>query len=78
LIIDTGNPAIGEANIPAAYKEYREKIPPLFATFDAERHWDGVFETPAAGKISTEFGTIRYTNGDYTKPRSHKGMDIAA
>ncbi|MDR1574127.1 MAG: M23 family metallopeptidase [Clostridiales Family XIII bacterium] len=78
LIIDTSDPVIGEANSPAAYQEYREKIPPLFATFDAERYWDGVFETPTVGRISTEFGTIRYTNGDYSNPRRHNGMDIAA
>jgi murein DD-endopeptidase MepM/ murein hydrolase activator NlpD len=78
LIIDTGDPVISEANSPEAYREYREKIPPLFETFDAERYWEGVFEPPAEGRISTEFGTIRYTNGDYSKPRSHNGMDIAA
>ncbi|MDR1135976.1 MAG: M23 family metallopeptidase [Clostridiales Family XIII bacterium] len=78
LIIDTSNPTISEANSPAAYQEYREKIPPLFETFDEERHWSGVFETPAKGRVSTEFGTIRYTNGDYSNSRSHNGMDIAA
>jgi murein DD-endopeptidase MepM/ murein hydrolase activator NlpD len=78
LIIDTGNPVISEASSPAAYREYREKIPPLFETFDTERYWEGVFDRPAEGRISTEFGTIRYTNGDYSSSRSHNGMDIAA
>jgi murein DD-endopeptidase MepM/ murein hydrolase activator NlpD len=78
LIIDTSDPVISEANSPAAYQEYREKIPPLFETFDAERYWEGVFEIPAVGRVSTEFGTIRYTNGNRANPRRHNGMDIAA
>ncbi|MDR2088626.1 MAG: M23 family metallopeptidase [Clostridiales Family XIII bacterium] len=78
LIVDTSSAAISEANSPAAYREYREKIPPLFDTYDAERHWHGVFAVPADGRVSTEFGTIRYTNGDYSRPRRHNGMDIAA
>jgi murein DD-endopeptidase MepM/ murein hydrolase activator NlpD len=78
LIIDTGSAVISEASSPAAYREYSAKIPPLFETFDAERYWHGFFIRPAAGRISTEFGTIRYTNGDYARSRSHNGMDIAA
>ena len=78
LIVNTEASAISEASSPAAYREYREKIPPLFDTYDAERYWHGVFTTPATGEISTEFGTIRYTNGNYENPRRHNGMDIAA
>lgn len=77
LTIDVTDPVIGEANSPAAYQQYREKIPPLFATFDEERYWEGTFIQPAQGRISTEFGTIRYTNGDYENPGIHWGMDIA-
>jgi hypothetical protein len=78
LIIDVSDPVISEANSPKAYSEYREKIPPLFETFDTERYWEGVFDVPAEGRVSTEFGTIRYTNGNYANSRSHNGMDIAA
>ena len=78
LIVDTAASAINEASSPAAYREYREKIPPLFETHDAERYWHGMFAMPATGEISTEFGTVRYTNGDYARPRRHNGMDIAA
>jgi murein DD-endopeptidase MepM/ murein hydrolase activator NlpD len=77
LIVDTGSAAISEASSPAAYREYREKIPPLFETYDAERYWKDAFSIPTTGRISTEFGTIRYTNGDYTRSRTHNGMDIA-
>ncbi|MGD9560219.1 MAG: M23 family metallopeptidase, partial [Oscillospiraceae bacterium] len=78
LIIDVTDPQITEANSPAAYEEYRQKIPPLFETADDERYWDGVFEWPATGWISTTFGSIRYTNSDWDNPRFHWGMDIAA
>ncbi len=78
LIIDNTSPQITEANSEAAYAEYRAKIPPLFYTWDEDRYWEGLFIEPAEGWISTNFGEIRYTNGDYSNPRSHNGMDIAA
>ncbi len=77
LIIDVTAPEITEANSAEAYAQYREKIPPLFDTWDDERYWEGAFIQPAAGWISTNFGAIRYTNSDYSNPRSHYGMDIA-
>ncbi|NLW78974.1 MAG: M23 family metallopeptidase [Ruminococcaceae bacterium] len=78
LVIDTSSEQITEANSAAAYQQYREKIPPLWETADGERYWEGAFIRPAEGGwISTEFGTIRYTNGDYSNSRSHYGMDIA-
>ncbi|MDR2295606.1 MAG: M23 family metallopeptidase [Clostridiales Family XIII bacterium] len=78
LIVDTEASEISESSSPAAYREYREKIPPLFDTYDAERYWHGLFMPPTTGAISTEFGTVRYTNGDRARPRIHNGMDIAA
>jgi len=78
LIIDTSNPEISEANSARAYEEYREKIPPLFDTYDSEIYWTGAFIMPVSGRISTQFGTIRYTNGNWSNPRYHWGVDIAA
>ena len=78
LIIDTTDPVISEANSPAAYQQYREKIPPLFDTYDNEIYWKGTFAMPAQGRISTQFGSIRYTNSDWSNPRYHWGADIAA
>lgn len=78
LVIDVTDPVISEANSPAAYEQYRAKIPPFFDTFDEECYWYGTFIRPAEGRISTQFGAIRYTNGDYSNPRYHTGMDIAA
>lgn len=78
LIIDVTDPVISEANSPEAYAEYRAKIPPLFDTFDTNIYWQGVFIQPVEGRISTPFGAIRYTNSDYSNPRYHYGLDIAA
>lgn len=78
LTIDVSDPVIGEANSPAAYAQYREKIPPLFSTFDEERYWSGLFVQPTEGRISTQFGSIRITNGNTANPSIHWGMDIAA
>jgi len=78
LIINTSNPVISEANSAKAYQQYREKIPPLFDTFDETVYWKGTFIEPTAGRISTEFGMTRYTNSDWSNPRYHWGVDIAA
>jgi murein DD-endopeptidase MepM/ murein hydrolase activator NlpD len=78
LVIDTSSPAIAEASSLAAGEEFAAKMAPLFETYDEERYWEGVFEKPCAGWISTNFGEIRYTNGDYSQSRRHNGMDIAA
>jgi murein DD-endopeptidase MepM/ murein hydrolase activator NlpD len=38
--------------------------------------WDGLFLQPVEGRITTEFGQVRYTNGEYTS--RHAALDIAA
>lgn len=38
--------------------------------------WDGPFLQPAEGRISTEYGVIRYTNGSESSSR-HSGIDFA-
>ena len=38
--------------------------------------WEGAFIQPVEGRISTEFGQVRYTNGQYTS--RHSAIDIAA
>ena len=78
LIIDTSNPVISEANSQEAYAQYREKIPPLYDTYDSAIYWEGTFIRPVLGRTSTKFGVIRYTNSNWSNPRHHWGMDIAA
>lgn len=41
-----------------------------------EKLWTGPFLQPVGGRISTEYGTIRYTNGAETGSR-HSGIDFA-
>ncbi len=38
--------------------------------------WDGLFIQPVEGRITTDFGQERYTNGEYTS--RHSAFDIAA
>lgn len=76
LWIDTSSPSISEANSDAAYKQYRDTIPPYYETADTEIYWDGKFFQPVNGRLSSEYGLLRYTNGG-TTPRRHAGIDLA-
>lgn len=76
LTIDTSNPVISEANSNAAYAQYRAKIPPFYKQTDPNLYWRGKFIMPTQGRISSEYGLLRYTNGG-TTPRRHAGIDIA-
>ena len=78
LVVDTSSAAVSEASSAQAYQQYREKIPPLFDTWDEEMYWEGTFAWPLVGRMTTEFGSIRYTNGNMSNPRHHFGVDIAA
>ena len=60
-----------------ANAEWNEKIEPLKLICDEEQYWENPFQQPAFGPISTQFGSIRYTNDDPT-PTRHNGTDIAA
>lgn len=62
-------------NSAAANAEYRNVIWPLYETKCDERYWEGNFIIPAIGRISSEFGLIRYINGSQSR---HAGIDIAA
>lgn len=60
-----------------ANADYNEKIPPTFEIFDGEKYWSKPFIQPVKGRITTQFGLYRYTNGSKTAVR-HAGIDIAA
>ncbi len=77
LEIDTSDPVISEANSAEAYEQYRQTIPPLWETYDEERYWDGAFIWPAEGRITSEYGVQRITNGDASTLRTHAALDIA-
>ena len=59
-----------------ASKEYRAKIWPLKELYDDTRYFDGRFILPVTGPITTQFGMIRYVNGQ-PNPR-HDGVDLSA
>lgn len=61
----------------AANAEWNEKIEPLKLISDPAQYWENPFQQPTFGPISTQFGSIRYTNDDPT-PTRHGGTDIAA
>lgn len=61
----------------AANQEWNEKIEPLKYTAEPNLNSYSAFIQPVSGKITTEFGMARYTNGSKT-PSRHSGIDIAA
>lgn len=60
-----------------AAQDYAEKIKSTYKVFDNNKYWTEPFIQPVKGRISTEFGLYRYTNGSST-PTRHTGIDIAA
>lgn len=60
-----------------AYAQYAEHFTPVRDTSVSNKLWDGKFIQPVEGRISTEFGEMRYVNGALTSYR-HSGIDIAA
>lgn len=77
LWIDTSDPVISEANSAQAYQQFRDTIRPFYETADAAIYWEGAFLMPVEGRLTSEYGLLRYTNGGST-PRRHAGIDLAA
>lgn len=71
---DTTAATAGSAKANA---EWETRVEPLKALSDSDKHWNGTFMQPVQGTITTEFGSIRYTNGGAVASR-HSGIDIAA
>lgn len=60
-----------------ANAEWNQIIEPLKAISDSEQYWTGCFLQPVEGEITTQYGMIRYVNGNPTSVR-HSGVDLAA
>lgn len=60
-----------------ANAEWNQIIEPLKAISDSEQYWSGCFLQPVEGEITTQYGMIRYVNGNPTSVR-HSGVDLAA
>lgn len=59
-----------------AYAQYAKYFNPSRETITSEQLWEGPFITPVEGRISTEFGEMRYVNDALTSYR-HSGTDYA-
>jgi len=59
---------------PSVHEEYR--LIGAALRHETARAWQGAFQLPVAGRLSTLFGVQRYRNGK--KVGAHKGIDIAA
>ena len=58
------------------YDQLNEAFARGRANLSEEKLWDGTFVQPVGGRISTEYGQIRYTNGSENSSR-HSGIDFA-
>ncbi len=43
-----------------------------------EKYWNGAFQRPSAGEITTIYGVRRYYNGKFANDYYHRGVDYAA
>lgn len=60
-----------------AYAEYDKVFAPVRENSNSSAYFTEGFQRPCDGRISTEFGMMRYVNGSLTSYR-HSGLDIAA
>ena len=63
--------------VEGANEDYARTIKATYEIADNIKYWTEPFIQPVQGRISTEFGLYRYTNGS-TTPTRHTGIDIAA
>ncbi|MBN2898981.1 MAG: M23 family metallopeptidase [Clostridia bacterium] len=59
-----------------SYAQYNKYFNPARATISPEKLWEGPFIAPVTGRISTQFGEMRYVNDALTSYR-HSGIDFA-
>lgn len=63
-------------NDPVAVQDEVAYVRQTMSGFTSERRWDGLFRLPAAGVMSSGFGTLRSYNGEDFNT-FHAGADIA-
>lgn len=59
-----------------AYAQYAKYFNPARESITSEKLWEGPFIAPVEGRVSTEFGEMRYVNDALTSYR-HSGIDFA-
>lgn len=62
-------------NNDEASKEFRAKIWPLKELYDDTKYFDGALIMPISGRVTTQYGMIRYVNG--VPNFRHDGVDLA-
>ncbi|MDL2233766.1 M23 family metallopeptidase, partial [Ruminococcaceae bacterium OttesenSCG-928-L11] len=75
LAVDSGTTS-STLDDQKANNEYEAAIAPLRQVADDTQHWNE-FVWPISGRVTTEFGMIRYVNGRPTSSR-HGAIDLAA
>lgn len=66
-----------ETRNEAAYAEFAKYFTPVRKQSEPARYYTEPFVMPVQGRLTTEFGQIRYVNGAPSSSR-HSGIDIAA
>lgn len=54
-----------------------DRVAQFKQTLTSEKFWNGAFERPNAGRVSSEYGVRRYYNGVFAQDYYHKGVDYA-
>jgi murein DD-endopeptidase MepM/ murein hydrolase activator NlpD len=54
-----------------------DKVDAFKALVTPEKYWNGQFQRPSAGEITTVYGVRRYYNGEFAQDYYHRGVDYA-
>jgi murein DD-endopeptidase MepM/ murein hydrolase activator NlpD len=55
-----------------------DKVDAFKAIVSPEKLWNGKFQRPSEGEITTVYGVRRYYNGEFAQDYYHRGVDYAA
>jgi murein DD-endopeptidase MepM/ murein hydrolase activator NlpD len=55
-----------------------DKVDAFKALVTPEKFWNGPFQRPSTGEITTVYGVRRYYNGEFAQDYYHRGVDYAA
>lgn len=64
-------------NDNAAIYEFAQLVKPARTESVDEKLWEGAFDMPVNGELTTDFAEIRYVNNEQSSSR-HSGLDLAA
>ncbi|SCY33081.1 M23 family metallopeptidase [Alkaliphilus peptidifermentans] len=61
----------------AAYEEFAKYFTPVRKNSEPSKLWEGDFIIPVEGRLTTEYGMMRFVNGSLASS-PHSGLDLAA